>query len=400
MIWDVIIVGGGPAGMAVGVHLKGKKVLILEKQQALGEKLKLTGAGQCNVTHGGEMSAYKEKYNNWRFARHCLMSFTNQDLIHYFESRHLKMTQRSDGKYFPESMRAEDVIETLIQNLKENKIDCRTDEAVTHIEKAEHFILKTQRETYQAHQVVVATGGISYPKTGSTGDGIKFAKALGIDYIPYRYALSPVYIKDHVHSALMGLSFKNLEIHHYRGKKINTYKGDLLVTHFGYSGPVILNASRWMMPGDELIINFLNMTKEAFENFLLNQIKVSPKKKLKTILNALTQQRFVEATLEQLNLLEMTGSELKKKDRQSLVRCMTEFRVSLEQVGKSHIAMVSTGGIKTSALNKKTFETQIKGLYFIGECVDIDGDTGGYNIQYAFSSGVMAAEQIRRTFNE
>jgi len=396
MIWDVIIIGSGPAGLSAASSLKGLKVLLLEKQASVGDKLKLSGAGQCNLTHAGEMKNYENHYNKWRFVRYALMNYKNSDLINEMNSLGLETIVRDDNKVFPKSLKSQEVIDVLVNDIKAD-IEINLNETVVPVSKESDFIVETEKATYNSKSVIVATGGISYPKTGSTGDAIRFAKKLHVDYETYRYALSPVYLESHEYSDLMGLSFKDVSINHFRGKKLGEYKGDLLLTHFGYSGPVILNASRNMFEGDELFINFINITSEALDKLLL---KDHGKKLLKTVLLPLGPQRFIDKVLGILGLKDVKVSELKKSDRKALVKRLTDYRIVVSKVGKSHIAMVSAGGILTSALKKKTYESNIEGLYFIGECVDIDGDTGGYNIQYAFSSGKMAAYDIRKKLYE
>lgn len=400
MVWDAIIIGSGPAGLAAAVFLKGYKVLLLEKEEVLSKKLKLTGGGQCNLTHVGEIDHFKDKYDKkWRFISHAMMTYRNEDMMKYFRRHDCPLVIMDSGKVFPESLKANDVVDVL---LKDTDAAINKGEAVLDIVHDDIFQVKTGKGNYQTKNVIVATGGNTYPKTGSTGDGIKFAKSLDIKTKAYEYALSPIYVKHHILSDLMGLSFESVSLDHYRGKKIASYKGDLLITHFGYSGPAIINASRWMAKEDKLIINFTSYEPQDFENLLLEDMKQFTKKTIKTILSKFVQNRLAEKALSHLAIDEkITASEFNKKDRKALVKLLTMFEVTIDSVGKSHIAMVSRGGILTSELNKKTFESKKhKGLYFVGECVDVDGDTGGYNIQYAFSSSYVACQEIKESLNE
>lgn len=402
MIWDVIIIGSGPAGLAAATALKGLNVLLLEKEATVGNKLRLSGAGQCNLTHSGSLEDFENKYGDkWRFIRYSMSAYTNEDMISYFKKQGCDVIVTDKGKVFPKSLKATDVIDVLIKDIN-SSTKLNTSEPVIKLSYDESYIIETTKAVYQSKHVIVATGGISYPKTGSTGDGLKFAKALNVSVKPYDYALSPIYVKEHLFSELMGLSFENVSIDHFRIKKINTYCGDLLITHFGYSGPVIINASRWLEKSDHLYINFTSFKREELENDLLLQIKNSPKKTIRTLLTKYVQNRMVDKILLSLSIDgQILASEFNKKNRKEIITMLTNYEVIIDQVGKSHIAMVSKGGILTTELSKKTFESKkYKGLYFVGECVDVDGDTGGYNIQYAFSSGIAAGRHIKECLDD
>ncbi|MBI9011174.1 MAG: aminoacetone oxidase family FAD-binding enzyme [Clostridiales bacterium] len=402
MIWDVIIIGSGPAGLAAATVLRGLNVLLLEKENTVANKLRLSGAGQCNMTHSGQLEDFEDKYGDkWRFIRPSMKAYTNEDMIRYFKKQGCDVIVTDKGKVFPKSLKADDVIDVLIKDIN-SSIKINTSEPVIKLLYDDNYRIETTKSVYQSKCVIVATGGISYPKTGSTGDGLKFAKMLNVSVKPYGYALSPIYVKEHLFSELMGLSFENVSIDHFRGKKINTYVGDLLITHFGYSGPSIINASRWMEKSDRLYINFTSYKREELENDLLLQIKNSPKKTVRTLLTKYVQNRMVDKMLSSLSIDgQILASEFNKKNRKDIINMLTNYEVIIDQVGKSHIAMVSKGGISTTELSKKNFESKkYKGLYFVGECVDVDGDTGGYNIQFAFSSGIAAARHIKERFND
>jgi len=400
LIFDVIIIGSGPAGLSCATGLHGLNVLLLEKEKKISSKLRLSGAGQCNISHAGNVLEFKENYGRkWRFVRQALTGFSNDDLISMLNKRGLNFITRDDGKIFPSSLDAGDVIATLGNWLNELGIKINTGEEVIDVYKEDIFTVTTNKQVYKAKNVVVATGGITYPKTGSTGYATKLSKAFNLPFVPYRFALAPVYVKDHDMADLMGLSFESITIDHYRNKKLGTYKGDLLVTHFGFSGPLIINASRAMEKSDELYINFIGLESGTFEKNLLGLLEKHPKKKIKSVLEGVPN-RLIDHVINKFDLTETKCSDLKKDDRKKIVNFLTSYKVVIDQVGKSHIAMVSAGGIDTSCLSKKTYESTIAGLYFIGECVDVDGDTGGYNIQYAFSSGQLAARHIQEVLNE
>lgn len=281
------------------------------------------------------------------------------------------------------------------------KIKCN--EEVIDLKKEDLWYVQTKNHLYKSSYVIVATGGMTYPKTGSTGDGYKFAKTLNLDLKPMAYGLCPVYTKNFQLKDLQGLSFEGVSVDHYREKKIKTYKGDLLVTHFGLSGPVIINNSRDFKKGDILKVKFSNFdTKEALEQALLKAIEKEPKKQVKTLLQMYFLPQRLAALLVKLLGLEdnLKGAELNKFDRKKLIQSMMAYTFEIECVGKSHIAMVTTGGVKTSNLDKKSYLVKSDpSIGFVGECVDVDGDTGGYNIQFAVSSGYLCGKEIFNSIN-
>ncbi|MBN2796670.1 MAG: aminoacetone oxidase family FAD-binding enzyme [Clostridia bacterium] len=397
MIYDVIIIGGGPAGLAAGMMLKDKKVLLLEKNPGLGEKLLISGSGQCNLTHGGPLEDYEGHYGGkWRTIRNALLSYTPDMFLKDLQQTGLNFITREDLKIFPESLKAEDVLKAFISNAR--GVSIQTNQSVISINKEEYWHVNTSTETFFAHYVIVATGGMTYPKTGSTGDAYQFAKALGVQMIEPRFGLAPVYIKDYQMASYMGISFQNITIDHYRQKKIGTYKGDLLLTHFGLSGPVILNNSRYMMNKDILNVNFLPLDdKESLNKKILEFCKTESKKQLKSFFqNVNIPSRLVDFMFLHLKIDgQVKAAELDKNSRQKIVEFLCYHSFEISAVGKAHIAMVTTGGIALAALKSKSFAwKKDETLHFVGECIDVDGDTGGYNIQFAVSSAVAASKHI------
>ncbi len=391
-MFDVIIIGAGAAGLFASSRLEGLNTLVIEKEDEIGKKLRITGLSKCNLTHVGNVNLFKKHYNKFNYIKYALTTFSNIDLREYLEKRGLK-TVIKDEKVFPASMKAADVVGVLSKNIKVN-----TSERVVEIIKKDSFIIRTNKSEYQAKNVIVATGGITYKVTGCTEDSLVFAKNFNIKYENFSYALCPIYAKEHKISSLMGMSF-DVSIDHYRKKKLNTLDGSLLITHFGYSGPIIINYSRNFLKEDELYINFLKRSREEFSSLLLKDIKESPKKSIKTVLLQYTQKRLVEFILQKNEIENVNLSELKKIDREHIINDLINYKVIIARVGKENNAMISKGGIDTNELNKKTFMSKkCDGLYFIGECVDIDGDTGGYNLQYAFSSAYLASENIRSLY--
>ena len=403
--YDVIIIGAGPAGLFAGIALgtQNKKVLILEKNNTAGKKLLLSGAGQCNITQDGHMADYANHYGDqYKYIKHALQNFTNNDTVTFFENRGLEMESLHNGKVFPKTRSARNVLDLLLKECAKYKVDRHYSAPVTQISMDEGvYLVRTSREEYKAAFVVVATGGMSYPKTGSTGDGYKLGADLGHQIVKPLPALTPVEINDFPFKDLAGVSISDLPITIWRdGKKIKECKGDVLFTHKGLSGPGILNNSRWMRKGDILYLNFIKEKDiQRFDKTLLDEINNSGKDMIKTVLRKQDlPKRLLEAILTYINIPEETQcAQINKNTRNLIVKSLVEFPLTISQMGGYHIAMVTAGGINMKQINPTTMESRInKNLYFIGEVLDIDGDTGGYNIQAALSTAKLCANGIKR----
>ncbi|HHX62905.1 MAG TPA: NAD(P)/FAD-dependent oxidoreductase [Epulopiscium sp.] len=405
MKYDVIIVGAGPAGLfsAISLRNQNKSVLVLEKNNMAGKKLLLSGAGQCNITHGGDMSHYANHYgDHYKYIKNALECFTNRDTVTFFEKQGLKMEQVENGKVFPKTRQASDLVEVLLKMCKKQGVHISYHSPVKEIQLLnDTYSVMTQKETYQSEFVIIATGGSSYPKTGSTGDGYTLAAALGHKIIPPRPALTPVEIQDFPFTALSGISFESLPISIWRnGKKEKDCIGDLLFTHKGLSGPGILNSSRWMKEGDILYVNFIkdhNIT--SFNKKLLSSINQSGADMIKTVLRKYNlPKRLLDALLSHIGIHEETQcAQINKQTRNLIVQSLIAFPFIISKMGGFHVAMVTAGGIDLKKINPTTMESRIcKNLYFIGEVLDIDGDTGGYNLQAALSTGMLCATGINR----
>ena len=401
--YDVIIIGGGPAGLfsAIMSADKTKRIAILEKNKSCGRKLLMSGSGKCNLTQAGKIEDFFDCFGkNAKFLKPSLLTFTNKDLLQFFQKYGMEFETKENGKIFPKSMKAQDVLTALLTECQKRKIDLLTESEVTEISKLEdRFLIQTLSTTYEAKHVVVATGGLSYPVTGSTGDGQRMAKALGHKITPTKPALTPLKIKNYALSDLSGQSFENLSYTLWRqGKKIGSYQGPVLLTHSGVSGPGILNNSREMQSNDLLKLNFVGDSPEVFRQALTVKLGENGKSLVKSVLRELDlTRRFIETVLEFCEIDEaLKCAELKKGQRQKLLAMLTEYEMEIKELGGYHVAMVTTGGVSLKEINPKTMESRkIENLYFVGEVTDIDGDTGGYNLQAAFSMGYMAGQAIK-----
>lgn len=406
--YDVIIIGAGPAGLFAGINAGGenKKVLILERNSSAGRKLLISGAGQCNLTHDGSIKDFLNYYgDNGRFLKHSLLNYTNDDLLSFFRKRGLDFITNENGKIFPNTLKAIDVLNILLQECKKKNIDIIYDQRVEEVnynKENSSFSVETMDQKYRSKYLVIATGGKSYGNTGSTGDGYAFAKNLGHSIEKAMPSLTPLYIKNYLFSELSGISFENIPITLWRNnKKVKAFKGDILLTHRNISGPGILNFSRYILPGDILRINFIGAeNEEGFRLKFIENIQSNGKLMVKTVMREYPlPKRFTDYILQLIHIPEdLKCAELNKKIRNSLIEMLISFPMEVERLGDFHIAMATRGGVSLKEVNPKTLESRIvTGLYFAGEVLDIDGDTGGYNIQAAFSMGKLAGQAIDKS---
>ncbi len=399
--FDVIIIGAGPAGLFTAANVKsGRKVLILEKNRSAGKKVLMSGSGRCNITQSGSIGDFFRHYgDNHRFMIPALKEFTNNDLIAYLNEQGINVIINKNGKVFPASENSGDVLAILLSDCKKKRIDIHYNEFVKKIEKSEErFVVQTNLETYFCSKLVIATGGKSYPTTGSTGDGYLFAKALGHSLVKPKPALTPVYIKNYSFSEISGVSFENIKISLFRdNRKIKEHTGDIGFTHWGLSGPGILDFSRDIEPNDILKINLVKQYTDEFRKFLnetaIEEGKLSVKKFLKRFE---LPESLIKLVLSEINLDENSHlAGINKTMRNRLVDLFCEFPITVERTGDYNIAMVTSGGVSLKEVSPKTMESKlVKNLYFAGEVLDIDGDTGGYNLQAAFSTGFLAAKNL------
>jgi predicted Rossmann fold flavoprotein len=402
-LYALVVIGGGPAGLFCALRAagNGKKILLLEKNPTVGRKLMLSGSGQCNITHAGDILSFLSHYgDNGRFIKPALLNFQNRDLLSFFSERELPLAAESGGKIFPVSRQAGDILDILVRECSARKVEIRCGDPVLEVASREGvFLIGTDRGAFRAGQVAIATGGITYPLTGSTGDGFKFAKNLGHRVTETGPALTAVVIKDYPFSDLPGISFADVKISLIRaGRKLRQHSGDVLFTHQGLSGPGILDFSRYFRQGDTLRISFLpGVDLSQAKEILIARINAAGNRQVKKILAAFDlPDRFVRKLLDLAGIRQdQIGAHLSRETRSALLKLLTEYPFTVSRLGGVHEAMVTRGGVALDEINPKTMESRIiPGLFFIGEILDIDGDSGGYNLQAAFSTADLAAKRL------
>jgi predicted Rossmann fold flavoprotein len=328
------------------------------------------------------------------------MSFTNRDLICFFQERGLTMMTEENGKVFPETRSSADVLAVLLEECNTRGVTIRCNEPVTDISRAgEEFTITTGIASYQAAVVVITTGGASYPKCGTTGDGYRFAAALGQPVTETGPALTPLLIRPFPFAALAGISFEKMHFTTWReNRKTGDYTGDVLFTHLGLSGPGILDASRYIRPGDTVRLSFAGpMRREEFAADLAKRAAENTGWQVSTILAKYPIPERLNRKLLKLSGIEedLKCAHFSASQRSALVTNCTECPMTVAALGEYSVAMVTRGGIALDSVNGKTMESKIvPGLFFAGEVLDVDGDTGGYNLQAAFATGYLAGTMI------
>lgn len=393
--YDTIIVGAGAAGLYCGCALSGGKNLILEKGKRPGLKLLMSGSGQCNVTHGGSIKEFLACYGDkGRSIRTCLQKHNNLELCRFLQGLGVPTVERDDGKIFPKSMKAQDILNALLENQNGEIIYESEVTEVEYLGQEEGYHLKARAGDFFAKNLVIATGGASFPTTGSDGKLARTVSAsLGIPMEDLKPSLTPVFVENYCYGELSGISFRDVAIMVSGHRAV----GDLLFTFKNFSGPVIINNSRYMKTGDVLEINFV-WPRSRQE--LLAQMKKDFPGNGQSLVNYMSDtldlpKRFAKAVAEMTGLdcrkvSQFTGDEMK-----DVCALLTGQRFTVSGLAGFKEAMATAGGIKLSSVSTKTMESKdYPGLYFIGEVLDVDGDTGGYNLQFAYSSAMVAADSI------
>lgn len=409
----VVVIGGGPAGMvsAISAARNKNEVVLLEKNNSLGRKLLITGKGRCNITSSLDMNDFISNIpGNGRFLFSVFQSFTNNDIIELLRKNGVEVKEERGNRIFPLSDKAEDVLNALIKEMKRNNVKIKTNSKVTKILVKESKVTGVELENGEslvADKVILATGGKSYPVTGSNGEGYILASALGHTIKPVRGSLVPLETERELVSKLQGLSLRNVKI---TIKDIQSNKiiyndfGEMLFTHFGVSGPTILSSSAHLLRYknvDELLKNrkiklFIDLkpalTYEQLDLRIRRDFEQEKNKCFKNSLDKLLPQKMIPVIIK-LSKIDSNKkvNEVTKEERMKIVELLKNFQITITDFRPVEEAIVTAGGVNIKEINPKTMESKIiEGLYFAGEIIDVDAYTGGFNLQIAYSTGYQA----------
>lgn len=401
----IIVIGGGPSGMMAALNASKAKheVILLERNGELGRKLLITGGGRCNITNNRDIEDFFDKVvNNKKFLYSSFYSFTNKDLLSYFEENNLeyKIETDNDHKVYTKSDKSEDVIEALKSDLKANKVKILYNTKVIDLIVENDTIIGVRTDNNQnilADKVIISTGGKSYPHTGSDGLMYDILKKHGHTINKVYPALTPLTVKESFIKNLQGISVKNVEIScKIKKKKINQI-GDMLFAHFGLTGPAVLKFSSYItkyIDENELDIN-LDFLPNTTSDEISKIIRENPNKNIINNLKGLLPQNFLKEILNLLNLADKKANELSKSDELKIIESIKSMKLTCNGSKGIKTSQVTSGGVSVKEINSSTLESKIiKNLFFTGEVIDVDAETGGYNLQIAFSTGYLAGISV------
>ncbi|TDT61881.1 NAD(P)/FAD-dependent oxidoreductase [Fonticella tunisiensis] len=400
----VVVVGGGPAGMMAAIKAgeKGHRVTLIEKNDRLGKKLFITGKGRCNLTTNKDIEEIiKNIPGNGAFMYSSLYTFSNYDLMDMIERKGVKLKVERGGRVFPQSDKSSDIIKCFERYLKENNVEVLLNTKVTDVRASNGHIEGVEVDSgrfIKCDVVILATGGKSYPATGSSGDGYVFASKLGHKITEIKPSLIPLVTREEWVRELMGLSLKNVELTvKYKNKTIYRDFGEMLFTHFGISGPIVLSSSRKVvdyLPGEvDIYIDLKPALSEGeLDNRILRDFEKFKNKQFKNSLDELLPKKLIPVVIKLSGIpSEKSVNSITKEERIGLVKLLKQFRLTVTGTRPISEAIVTRGGVNVKEVDPSTMESKIiNGLYITGELLDVDGLTGGFNLQIAFSTGYCA----------
>ncbi len=385
------------AGQAASL---GAEVLLIERNREPGRKLLLTGQGRCNITNNLEAGQFISDCGpKARFLHGALARFSTDDAVGFFQGLGLKLKLERGGRYFPESEDSHDVLNTLLSFLRQSRVRLARGRRVEKVRKLDDlFLVEAQGVSYTSSRLILATGGKSYPATGSTGDGYEIAGALGHRIISPRPTDVPLVVEGPLVKKLQGLSLRNVSLKFRQGERQASFFGEMLFTHYGISGPIVLDASRlvvdWLAHGPVAVRLDLKpaLDSDTLDHRLRREIAKQGQRSLKNLLRTLMPSRLVPVFLAQCGLEPgLEAGRMTWEQRRTLGQRLKDIRFTVTASRGFEEAVVTAGGVDTKEVDPRTMESKIvPGLYFCGEVLDVDGPCGGYNLQIAWSTGFVA----------
>lgn len=427
----VVIIGGGPAGMmsAITAAEIGNNVILFEKMKTLGRKLLITGKGRCNITSSIDIKDFIQNVpGNGKFLYSSFQNYTNRDIIDFLNKQGVKVKEERGNRMFPVSDKSKSVLDAFINKLNELKVDIRVNSRVTKIEVQDGKVVGIRYNNNileKADKIIIATGGLSYPATGSTGDGYKIVQELGHNITKIKPSLVPIIVADknietqesikkskyrdsiNLCKELQGLTLKNVSIkiiNNDNKKIIYEDFGEMIFTHFGVSGPIILSGSAHLLRyknveelfnkgSIKLIIDLKPaLTYEKLDSRVLRDFNAEKNKLFRNALDNLLPKKLIEPVIELSGINENKRvNEITKEERKEIIKILKEFTITLKAFRSIDDAIITAGGVDIKQINPKTMESKlVKGLFFAGEIIDVDAYTGGFNLQIAYSTGHTA----------
>ncbi len=404
----VIVIGAGPAGMmaAITAAKNNNKVILLDGNEKVGKKLFITGKGRCNVTNSKDISEFFDFIpGNPHFLYSALYSYTNEDTINFFESQGIKLKNERGGRIFPASDKSSDIIKGLMKEINKNNIDLKLNSTVTNIKSNNKIIeaVEVNNDFYiKGDHFIIATGGVSYPSTGSRGDGLRFSKSIGHNIIDLKPSLVPIELNDSWIKEVTGLNLKNIEISLFKDtskKPVYKNQGEMLFTSYGLSGPIILKASRYIEKDSNysLLIDLKPaLTYDELDKRVQKDFKKYINKDFKNSLDELLPQKLIPIVISLSGIQENKKvNEITKEERKALVNLIKGIKLSIKGLRPIAEAIVTSGGVDTLEIDPSTMKSKIiDNLSFAGEVIDVDAFTGGYNVQIALSTGYLAGSNL------
>ena len=428
----VVVIGGGPAGIMSAISAKnsGNDVILIEKMNSLGKKLLITGKGRCNITSSLNINEFIQNIpGNGRFLYSAFQNFTNEDIINLLKKHNVKVKEERGNRIFPVSDKSKDVLDAFYEELKNLNVKIYTNSTVNQIIVKDgsvtgvEYTFNNNKYTINADKVILATGGKSYPTTGSTGDGYELAKKLGHTITEIKPSLIPIVANENsaiekinlesyknskeLCKSLQGLSLKNVKIQFEdieKNKVIYDDFGEMLFTHFGISGPTILSSSAHiiryknineLLKQGKIILKIdlkPALSKEKLDLRILRDFEKEKNKLFRNSLDELLPQKLIDPVIHLSGINpNKKVNEISKKERMQLLKILKEFCITISGFRPVEEAIITAGGINIKEINPKTMESKlINNLYFAGEIIDVDAYTGGFNLQIAYSTGVTA----------